>query len=252
MPASCLNCSPASREEGSELPKRSFPGFALACDTNSRRSFAGTEGVTTMTHGERAIRVIGVTSATGSNGMLACRLALMTWAATTTTRLWPSGADFRTTSVPVMPFAPARFSTKTFWPQASASFCASCRLMMSVPPPGAYGTTIRTGFAGNCALAAVVDLGCLPDEQPRSLGTRRHLAQLELNRLVLADRLAEGVPLLRIPDRLVERRLGDADPPRRDVDPSELEPADRLLEAAAFVADQVLLGHAVVLEHQLR
>src|SRR5438067_4487229 len=90
---------------------------------------------------------------------------------------------------------------------------------------------LERGFGGEvlghaglqvAALAAVVDLGRLPDEQARSLGARRHLAQLELNRLVLADRLAERVPLLRIPDCLVERRLGDADAPGRDVDPSEL------------------------------
>src|SRR6185503_6761253 len=101
------------------------------------------------------------------------------------------------------------------------------------------------------ALAPVVDLGRLPYQQARCLDARRHLAELELDRLVLADRLAEGLALLRVPQRLGERRLRDADAACRDVDAPELEPAGRLLEAAAFLADEVTRGDAVVLEDEL-
>src|SRR5258708_27543289 len=54
-------------------------------------------------------------------------------------------------SVPILPAAPARFSTTTGWPQRSPSFCATIRAMMSVPPPGVKATTIRTGLAGKFA-----------------------------------------------------------------------------------------------------
>src|SRR5712692_429099 len=98
------------------------------------------------------------------------------------------------------------------------------------------GEELRHAGLHVAALAPVVDLGRLLDQQPRRLGARRHLAELELDRLVLADRLAEGLALLRVLDRLGERRLRDADAARGDVDPSELEAADRLLEAAALLA----------------
>src|SRR6185503_5425579 len=52
----------------------------------------------------------------------------------------------------MLPPAPARFSTTTDCPHASASFCASSRATTSVAPPAANGTTIFTGLAGqDCA-----------------------------------------------------------------------------------------------------
>src|SRR5690348_15589272 len=54
------------------------------------------------------------------------------------------------------------------------------------------------------ALAPVVDFRGVLDEKPRRLNPGGHLAELELDRLVLADRLAEGVALLRVPDRFRE------------------------------------------------
>src|SRR5687768_2007124 len=54
----------------------------------------------------------------------------------------------------MLPLAPGRFSTTTWTPRGSASFCASVRAMMSEPPPGGYVTTRRTGLAGKgCAPA---------------------------------------------------------------------------------------------------
>jgi hypothetical protein len=48
----------------------------------------------------------------------------------------------------MLPEAPGRLSTTTGCPQRSASFCATRRAMMSVPPPGVNPTTIRTGLTG--------------------------------------------------------------------------------------------------------
>jgi len=44
----------------------------------------------------------------------------------------------------------------------------------------------------------------------RRLDLRRHLGQLELDRLVLGDRLAEGLPLLDVGDGQLEGAQGDA------------------------------------------
>src|SRR3546814_1301819 len=48
-----------------------------------------------------------------------------------------------------------------------------------------------------------------PDQQPRRLDPHRHLGQLHLYRLELDQRLAEGLALLHVAERLVERRLRD-------------------------------------------
>src|SRR5688572_15619201 len=101
------------------------------------------------------------------------------------------------------------------------------------------------------ALAAVVDGRRVLDQQSRGLDARRHLGELQLDRLVLADRLAEGVALARILERFLERGLGHADAARRDIDPAELEAADGLMKAAPFRADQIARRHAVVVEHEL-
>src|SRR5262245_33171625 len=85
--------------------------------------------------------------------MFGRRLGLMTCAVTTTPRVWPSGADFATRSVPTTVPAPGRFSTTTGWDQTSCIFAASRRPTMSVAPPGGKGTIMRTGLVGNaCAV----------------------------------------------------------------------------------------------------
>ena len=60
----------------------------------------------------------------------------------------PSGAAFATTSAPIVVPAPGRFSTRTCWPRLCVSSAASARENVSVAPPGANGTTMRTGFEG--------------------------------------------------------------------------------------------------------
>src|SRR5215831_1606282 len=54
----------------------------------------------------------------------------------------------------MLPLAPGRFSTTTDWPRRAPSRSATTRALVSVTPPGANGTTRRSGRAGqSCALA---------------------------------------------------------------------------------------------------
>src|SRR5687768_12341418 len=75
---------------------------------------------------------------------------------------------------------------------------------------GLGGEVFRHAGLHVAAPALVVGLRRLLDQQARRLHARGHLAQLELDRLVLGDRLAEGLARLGIAHRVVERRLGDA------------------------------------------
>src|SRR5205823_2957877 len=54
-----------------------------------------------------------------------------------------------------LPLAPGRFSTTKDWPRRSVSHCAISRATMSVPPPGASPTMMRTGRAGYVCARAV-------------------------------------------------------------------------------------------------
>src|SRR5687768_13531888 len=67
--------------------------------------------------------------------------------------VWPSAGARTTSLAPMLPAAPARFSTTTGWPSGACSRSAIRRAKMSVEPPGAKGTTRRTGLFGYCACA---------------------------------------------------------------------------------------------------
>ena len=67
----------------------------------------------------------------------------------------------------------------------------------------------------------------------------------------LADRLAEGLALLRVPHRLVERALGEPDRHRGHGDPAALQHLLRVLEAAVALAQEVRLRDAHALEDEL-
>src|SRR5579863_7274835 len=82
------------------------------------------------------------------------------------------------------------------------------------------------------ALAAIVDMRRILHEEPRRPDLRCHLAELELDRLMLADRLAERPSLLAVTHCLVERGLGHADAARGDIDAAQLETTQRMLEPA--------------------
>ena len=60
----------------------------------------------------------------------------------------PSGADFRTSSVPILVLAPGLFSTTNGWPSFSDSACAISRPIMSGEPPAGTVTNRRTGRVG--------------------------------------------------------------------------------------------------------
>ena len=68
-------------------------------------------------------------------------------------------------------------------------------------------------------------LGRVAREQAGRLQLRRHVGELELDRLVLGDGLAERDPLLGVLERGVEGGTCHPDGPRRDVDASDLEDA---------------------------
>src|SRR5215467_13882978 len=71
---------------------------------------------------------------------------------------------------------------------------------------------------------------------------------------MLCDRLTEGVPLLGVADGMFEGRSCDADCPRCDVHPSELDPGHEVLEAFAYaaLASERGIGRSVeAVEHEL-
>src|SRR5438552_10740478 len=54
----------------------------------------------------------------------------------------------------MLPPAPPRLSTMTFWPSSGPIFCAIVRATMSTVPPAANGTRMVIGFVGHsCAPA---------------------------------------------------------------------------------------------------
>ncbi|MNL45221.1 hypothetical protein D3C87_1678520 [compost metagenome] len=56
---------------------------------------------------------------------------------------------------PMMPAAPARFSTMTCWPSLAAILSAISRAAMSVVPPGAAGMIRVIGRSGQAAWAGL-------------------------------------------------------------------------------------------------
>ena len=104
------------------------------------------------------------------------------------------------------------------------------------------------------ALARVLALRRLEHEEPSRLDLGRHLRELQLDRLVLRDRLAERLPLLRVADRLLEGACRDPDCARCDVDAAELDPTHEVAEAFAdsrLAADHGVAGHAEAVEGEL-
>jgi hypothetical protein len=72
------------------------------------------------------------------------RLAFITSVLTDDIKVWPSGLARATCWLPMLPEAPATFSTTTGWPILADSRSATKRAMMSGPVPGVNGTTSRT------------------------------------------------------------------------------------------------------------
>ena len=87
--------------------------------------------------------------------------------------------------------------------------------------------------------------------QPRGVGPRLHVGDLELDRLERTDRLAERLPLPGVAQRLVDAALGQPGGQRGDRDPALVEGLQELGEAAAPLAEQVGRRHPDVVEGQL-
>src|SRR4051812_30142804 len=90
----------------------------------------------------------------------------------------PSGCARATSAVPVLPPAPARFSTTTPPRSRDATPLATRRATMCVVPPGGKGTTTRTARSGACA-------------RPAPTGIARNRARRRR-----ARRMAAAAPLL--------------------------------------------------------
>ena len=73
-------------------------------------------------------------------------------------------------------------------------------------------------------------------QQPGRVQLGRHVGQQVADRLVLPDRLAERLALLRVRERVVERGLGDAHRAGGHLDPADLQARHHLREAAALLA----------------
>src|SRR5262245_26616396 len=78
---------------------------------------------------------------------------------------------------------------------------------------------LRLAHQARAALARVVRLAGALEERAGSVQPGRHAGDLEARRLVVADRLAEGDPLLHVRERRLVGSLGDAEAERGDVEP---------------------------------
>src|SRR5260221_10840616 len=121
-------------------------------------------------------------------------------------RVWPSGADLATYSVPTTVPAPGLFSTTTGWPHTSCIFADTRRPMMSVAPPGGNGTIRRTGRVGKVCAPAAKDASAAASARERRkfmslvLVRRLAVAHLEVGYAAGRDRIV-AVELLEVESR---------------------------------------------------
>src|SRR5437660_348607 len=86
------------------------------------------------------------------------------------------------------------------------------------------------------------------NHQARGVHLHGHVREHELDALERGDRLAELLPLLRVPGGRVERRLADADGHRARHRPRHVERAHRDLESLALLTEPLLDRHGAVRE----
>src|SRR4051794_5227391 len=114
---------------------------------------------------------------------------------------------------------------------------------------GLRGEQLRHAGLEVRALAGVLQARGLAGEEASGLDLRGHVRELELDRLVLRDRLAERLALLRVAQRELERALGDAHTPGGNVDASDFQRVHHLAEAlveAGLLAAEDAVGRAAV------
>src|SRR5262245_30275243 len=97
-------------------------------------------------------------------------------------------------------------------------------------------------------LAGVPEQRGVVHEQARGLDLGGHVGQHELHGLEVGDWLIELAALLGVRDRVIEGAARDAEGYGADRDASAGQRAHEGLEAAARIAEQVLVGHEAILE----
>jgi hypothetical protein len=117
------------------------------------------EGCTTKALGAPPKYAMWVKSRTGSKPADLFMAGASTWVdMPDSISVYPSGAERATASLPTMLPPPGRFSTMNCLPNAVLSTSANTRPSVSAAPPAPYGTTMRTGFAGqSCAAAGAAE-----------------------------------------------------------------------------------------------
>src|SRR5581483_6408054 len=110
-------------------------GLCLLHSTSPLMSLAATDFAATISVGVTPMPPTATKSLKGSYGSLEklCTNDAITVALISTVQ--PSGGAVTTATVPMLPVAPPRFSTKKVLPMDAVSFSATTRLATSVAPP---------------------------------------------------------------------------------------------------------------------
>ncbi|MNC85893.1 hypothetical protein D3C83_15120 [compost metagenome] len=135
----------------------SWPGRARASAISSFTFFTGSDGVTTRISGLVAERWTAAKSLVRSGKVFFSIMTEVMSVCVVMSSVWPSGALRATSSPAIWLLAPGRFSTTTDWPSDSLRLGARSRATMSVAPPGAKPTSIRTVLTGNFGACASAD-----------------------------------------------------------------------------------------------
>ena len=102
-----------------------------------------------------------------------------------------------------------------------------------------------------CSLPGVAQRRRVPGQQAGRAHLGGHVRDLELDGLEVGDGMAELAPSLRVGHRGFQRGLGDPDREGGDADAAAVQDLQRVHEPVALLAQEVLGGHAAVLEDQL-
>ena len=105
--------------------------------------------LTTRTNGTTWMLLIGVMPLMGSCGQFGNTFGpTLSVLLEPINSVCPSGFALIAAPAPIMPPAPARFSTTTGWPRISLMTGATARAVTSTLPPAENGTMIRIGSLG--------------------------------------------------------------------------------------------------------
>ena len=117
-------------------------------------------------------------------------------------------------------------------------------------PRGLGGEIFRHVGLRAAGLARVIKTACLEAHEIGRLDLDIAFGDRELHALVLADRPAEDDALLGIGRHLIDEPVAVADAFGRDQDALGVEAGENVLEAVAFLADQILFGDFEIVEKQ--